>query len=847
MLYSAQDLSSHAMMKVSQRNKVSPNNLPSPLSIFIGREREIVEVKNLLTSHRLVTLTGAGGSGKTRLSLRVAQELLGEFKYGIWFIELASIFDPDFLTPSIASTFNIRERSTQTLQDGLIDYLSSRRLLLILDNCEHLVSACAKLTETLLQSCPDLQILATSREVLGISGEFAWSVPPLSLPDQQPWKSTASAQDAIRLYEESESVQLFVARAMANSTEFRLTAENGAWVAEICRQLDGMPLAIELAAARVRSLSVQQIAQRLDDRFHLLTGGSRTAPPRQQTLQSALDWSYALLSEHEQKLLQRLSVFVGGATLDAAESVCVGEGIESAEVLDTLAHLVDKSLVTAHRPERGETRYRLLETIRQYARQRLVESAQIDEVKDRHLQYFLDWAENAEPRLMGAEQAEWLAQYEAEHDNLRAALDWCHLNDRSAEAGLRLAAACGRFWRLHGYLSEGRKNLSEALSKPGAKPRTKTRARALTLIANHAYLQSDYPAMRPLAEEALSIWRELGDEGKAGAAYTLDLMGELATEEGDYERAPLFFQEALELYEEISNVRGIGQIHMQYGWAAMRTGDYERAQHHLEEFLRLAQQVEDQSGLAFAFSGLGEVAVRQGKLEHANSLLEQGLALNRARGDKWGTGTQLGSLGWVALRQHDFKQMRIYLDESLSIRMEIGDKGGIAWCLEKLAEAKYEQSQFQDAATIFGQAESLRAPIGSVIDPADRSEYNRIISKLQAALGMDAFAAAWAEGRALRLEDVIDLALSDSGGKAASPPKEKFGGLTPREREVAAWIAQGKSNREIAEAMTVGVKTVETYVTRILNKLGFDSRVQIATWAMEKGLISLINSNRNRL
>jgi non-specific serine/threonine protein kinase len=818
----------------TSKSKPLFSNLPTPLSSFIGRAREIREIQGLLLANRLVTLTGPGGCGKTRLAIRVAQELGGELERGAWLVELAAISDPALVAQTIASTLDIRAKSGRELTDMLIDFLSGRPVLLVIDNCEHLILACAHITETLLQKCPDLKILATSREMLGITGEIAWMVPPLSLPDPQPWMNPVSVQAAVRSYEASESVQLFVTRAAAIAPDFQLTAENGSWVAEICRRLDGMPLAIELAAARVRTLSVQQIAQRLDDRFHLLTVGSRTAPLRQQTLAATLDWSYALLSGFEQKVLQGLSVFAGGATLDAVQWVCANAG----DVLDALSRLVDKSLVTVTRPERGETRYHLLETIRQYAHKKLTESGQLEEFKDHHLNYFLQWAEKAEPNLTGPEQVEWLDRYEAEHDNLRAALEWCNADAGKAMSGLRLAAACGRFWRLHGYSIEGCMRLSAALARPGAQERTLARARTLTFVANLSYLQSDYPAMRPLAEEALSIWRELGEEGKAWAAYTLDLLGELATEEGDYESAPVLFQEALEIYQELNNIRGIGQIHMQFGWAAMRTGDYLQAQNHLEEFLRLAQQLEDKTHLAFAFSGLGEVAVRQGQYEHAISLLEQGLALNRERGDKWGTGTLLGSLGWVALRQGNFEQMRQSLGESLAVRVEISDKGGIAWCLEKLAEAKYEQSQFQESAKIFGHAEALRVPIRSVIDPADRLDYDRLLSGLRAAVGEDAFAALWAEGAAMQLEEVIDCALSDplSPSESARRAKEKFGGLTAREREVAVLIAQGKSNREIAGAMTVGVKTVETYVTRILDKLGFDSRVQIATWVVEKGL-----------
>jgi predicted ATPase len=316
-------------MKANSRNKAPPNNLPAPLSSFIGRERERAEIKQLLPAHRLITLTGAGGSGKTRLSLKVAGELLNEFEHGIWFVEFASVFDPALISQTVASTLNIREQSGRSLIDILMDYLSSRQALLILDNCEHLIAACAQFADTFLQRCPNLKILATSREVLGITGEVSWTIPSLSLPGTQPWTNPTSAQDALSLYEESESVQLFVARAQAGSPDFKLTAENGAWVADICRHLDGMPLAIELAAARVRTLSVQQIAERLNDRFHLLTGGSRNALPRQQTLAATLDWSYALLSDAERRVLQRLSVFAGGAaTLEAAESVCSSEGVQ---------------------------------------------------------------------------------------------------------------------------------------------------------------------------------------------------------------------------------------------------------------------------------------------------------------------------------------------------------------------------------------------------------------------------------------------------------------------------------------------------------------------------------------
>ncbi|HEX2993911.1 MAG TPA: tetratricopeptide repeat protein, partial [Anaerolineales bacterium] len=629
--------------------------------------------------------------------------------------------------------------------------------------------------------------------------------------------------------------QLFVNRARLVSPDFSLTIDNGAWVAEICRRLDGLPLAIELAATRLRSLSVRQIAERLDDRFNLLKAGNRTSSPRQQTLAAMLDWSYALLSEKECKVLQRLSLFSGGATLDAAEFICAGGGVEVREILDVLSQLVDKSLTVATQGS-DETRYTLLETIRQYAREKLAESGDIEKIRARHLDYFARWAEHAETHLTGPDQTLWLDRYDAESDNLRAALNWRQADRNGVEMGLRLVVACASYWIYRGHMSEGRTQLSTALARVDAKERTELRAKVLMQAAGFAFVQSDYPAMQPLAEEALSIWRELGEAGKRGLAFTLGRLGDMATETGDYVQAMAYFREALEIYRELKDTHSTNFILLLSGWTLMRTGDLKQAQTYLEEALSLAQFSDDKRNLAFSFSGLGEVAIRRGSYERAESLLQQGLRLSRGMGERWLTGTLLGSLGWAALRQRDFPRMRSTLKESLEIRLEIADIGGTAWCLEKLGEAACLERQFERSVKIFGAAAALRIPLGSVIDQTDRPEYDRILSGLRSTLGDKAFTALWAEGAAMPVEDVVGSALSEPESKSTQTDKEKFGGLTAREREVAVLIAQGKSNREIAAAMTVRVKTVETYVTRILNKLDFDSRVQIATWVVEKGL-----------
>jgi non-specific serine/threonine protein kinase len=814
-------------------------NLPAPLSDFIGRKREIADIKQWLVAHRLVTLTGPGGSGKTRLALQVADELREEYEDGVWLAELASLSDGALVTQTVATHMNVREQSGRPLIDTLADHLFTRRVLLVIDNCEHLIQECAQFTQDLLQKCPNLRILATSREMLGVAGESVFATPPLTLPQPQPWKSPASPQNALDSYGRSEAVQLFVNRGTAIMPEFALNAENGAWVSEICRRLDGMPLAIELAAARVRTLSVQQIAQKLDDRFHLLTGGSRTAPPRQQTLLSTLDWSYALLSGKEQKVLQRLSVFAGGCTLAAAEVVCSGNGVELAEVLDVLSHLVDKCLVLADKTE-DEARYNLLETIRQYAREKLVEAGDQDETKNRHLDYFQRWARQVEPLLTTVEQLAGLNKLEEEHDNLRAALDWSLTAAGGTEKGLQLAVSMANFWKLHGHITEGRRRLSAALAQEAARPRTLVRARALFQAAILVFYQSDYSVSRALTEESLAIFRELGPAGREGAADALENLAEVSSETGDYPAAAKFYEESLALSREAGYLKGIFENLKMMGWLAMREGKNEQAESMLEESHVLMQQTGNLYQLISPLAGLAELAIRRGQYSRANDMLQQSLDLARRLGHKWQIAIALGSLGWMALRRGDFKEMKRSLAESLAVRIETGDKGGTAWCLEKLAEANSLQSHYKSAVVIFGAASALRAHAEAMMDGADRPEYERMITKLRTELGEEAFRAAWVEGEGLPLETVVDYALHETelAGDSARDEKEKFGGLTGREREVAVWIAKGKSNREIAEAMTVGAKTVETYVTRILDKLGFDSRVQIATWAMENGLKS---------
>jgi len=793
----------------------------------------------LLGTQRLVTLVGPGGFGKTRLALEVAGESLPGLEDGTWLVQLGSLTDPSLVAQTVASAVGAREQAGRTIIETLSDYLHSKRLLLVLDNCEHLVEACAEFATAALQACPSLIILATSLEPLGVDGEVVWNVPPLSLPQRSSPVPGARGQDVSQAEAPSESVQLFVARAETAAPAFTLTTENMRAVDEICRRLDGMPLAIELAASRLRALSAEEIAAHLDDRFQLLTGGSRTAPARHRTLEATLDWSYALLSEAERKVLRRLCVFAGGCTLQAAEAVCSAEDVSTGEVLDLLSRLVDKSLVVTEVVE-GKSRYYLLETIREYARGRLAASGGDRTARDRHLEYFVTWAEKAAPLLPRAAHADWLGLFDHEHDNVRAALDWSFATSDGAQAGLRLAAAAGIYWRLRGFPREGRDRLTAVLAREDAQAPTAARARALDHLAVFRFFESEYASVRALVDESIAIWEDQGSEGRLGVAWGKELLAEIEAETGNYQAAFPLFEEALVLFREVQDPTGTADTVKMTGWTAMRAGNYDMADAYLSEGLELCRQSGDRHHVASALSGLGELAIRRGQLERAQQLLEESLEIARSIGDKWEMPIALGSLGWVALRGGDLAKASSLLAESLKIRAETNDRGGMAWCLEKLAHGSLRHGQFARATALFGAAHAIRAPVDSQMDEADRPEYEQDLSALRSALAREAFQAQWDHGHRMPVPEVIDFALNEPEAPAVERRhlKEEFGGLTAREREVAAWIAQGRSNREIAKAMTVGVRTVETYVTRILRKLGLDSRVQIATWAIEKGLYS---------
>ncbi len=689
--------------------EVLPNNLPRQLTSFIGREREMADLKRILSSASLVTLTGTGGAGKTRLAVQVAADVLEQHPAGVSLVELADVSDPALVPKAVAAALGVPEQPGRDLTEIVVDYLQPKALLLVLDNCEHLTSACARLADMLLQSCPTLRILATSREPLGIPGEVVWRIPSLSIPDP---KDLQAAEDLTRY----EAVRLFVERAAWNQPGGGLPAGSVATVARLCTQLDGIPLAIELAAARVRVLAVEQIAARLDDRFRLLTGGGRTVAPRHQTLRAAMDWSYDLLSERERAVLRRLSIFIGGCTLEAAEAVCAGNGVEAPDVIDHLAQLVDKSLVIVEM-QGDEARYRLLETVRQYGLVRLQEMGEVAEARHRHLDWFLDLAEQAKPEFHGPEQSAWLERLETEHGNLRAALDCCRAERDGGQVELRIAAALSWFWFLHGHSSEGRECLEHALSREGTTA-TVSRAEVLSRAGALAWRQGEYARAAELAEEGVALCRRLEDTRYLGDA--LEVLGFVALGREEYERAESAGAESLALHRARSDARGISSSLTVLGAVAEHRGDYAQA------------------------------AVLHG----------ESLAVRRAHEDRWGIQSSLRILGGLAAHQGDHAQAMALYTESLSLARELKNTWGIAACLEGLAGLSGAVGQLERAARLFGIAAALRAPTRVPPLPVDRASYERNVARVRATLQEDAFTAAWEEGRRMTLEQAIEYALA---------------------------------------------------------------------------------------
>lgn len=665
------------------------HNLPAQLTSFIGREQEIDEVRGLIASKRLVTLTSVGGTGKSRLSLQVAAQVLDEFDDGVWFVELAPVSDERRVAHAVASVLGVKEEAGRPIIEALARFAGDRRMLLVLDNCEHVLHASAEVAKQLLQAGERLKILASSREQLHVSGEAIYAVGAL---------------------DDAEAMRLFVDRTMAVQPGFEVTTQNSHHVLEICRRLDGLPLAIELAAARMRAMSVETVAARLNDCFRVLTGGDATALPRQQTLRASIDWSYNLLEIAERVLLRRLAVFAGGWTLEAAESVCSGGDVDRDAVVDLLTHLVDKSLVQF---DRKAARYRLLETVRQYAAELLAASGDSDEVRTRHLRHFVAFAEHARSEIAGPAQGLWLTRLDVERENLLTAHAWCDQVATGAAFGLQLAAAMNLYWVNRGLMQLGHRITVEALSRASDGVRDRARWRALFDAGQLAYFMGRYAEARRYLEESLAIGRELGE--KVCIAKPLQ---------------PL-------------------------GGACLGEGDLATARRHLEEAVEQARQTGDKREVACALNALAQLCRVEGKLDVAHTMFDNMVAMLREVGDHETMAVGLLNLAMVAIARNSVQAAAALLVEVLAVNEEVASRALGQSVLETSCGLAAMRKDWERAACYFGAAEAISASTGLHRDPADEAFLEPRMKAVRGALPAAALRAAEARGRALSYEEAI--------------------------------------------------------------------------------------------
>ncbi len=860
----------------ADQSNVRFHNLPAQLTPLIGREQEVAAVCALLRRPkvRLVTLTGTGGVGKTRLGLEVATDLLDDFADGIYFVPLAPISDSDLVIPTIAQALGIQVAGERPLLDLLQAHVRDKRLLLLLDNFEQVLATAPRLSD-LLSDCPQLKILVTSRAVLHIRGEHEFPVPPLALPDL----SHLPESEALSQY---PAVALFLQCAQAARPDFQMTPANTHTIAQICVHLDGLPLAIELAGARVKLLPPQVLLTRLGHRLQVLTSGARDAPVRQQTLRNTLAWSYNLLDAEEQRLFRRLSVFVRGCTLEAVEGLYTALGEIPADVLDGVASLIDKSLLRQTEQEGEEPRLLMLATIREYGLEVLASAGEMESTRRAHAAHYLALAEQAELELGGPQQGVWLERLEREHDNLRAALQWSleQAGEEGAqqrrELALRLAGALHTFWWTRGHWSEGRNFLERALvASEGVA--ASVRAKALYSAASLTFIQSNYERAEALSEESLALYRELEDKPgialslyelgniawvrsntasarslleealtlfrevgfKEYAAYSLFSLALLASSQGEYARACTLFEESLALFRELEHKKGIAHTLSQLAQVLFDSqGDQARVRSLLKECLALSREVGFKEGIAAANCLFGLLALGQGDLATAYSQVEESVVLYKEMGHRHGTAESLAVLGKVVAAQGDFAAAQTLYEESLKISGELDEKWVIAVCLVRLGEVVAAQRQLAWAAQLWGAADALRDAVGVPIPPVELADYERSVSAARVHLGERAFAAAWAQGRSMTPEQ----ALAAKGQKPAPPPTTTRtpptypAGLTAREVEVLRLLADGLTDLQIAEKLILSPRTVHAHISSIYSKLGVTSRSAATRYAIEHHL-----------
>ena len=745
----------------SQAGTKAKNNLPIQLTSFIGKEKEINEIKGSILEHRLVTLTGVGGVGKTRLALQIATVLLDQFRDGVWFLELSSLSDPNLVSQVIVSSLAIPERQGLSILKRLLDYLRTKKILLVMDNCEHLIAACAEIVDTVLSNSPGVKILATSREPLGVPGEMIWQVSPLSPPDiDQP--------PTLEQLSQYEAVQLFIDRAMLVQPNFLVTENNAPAVAQICYRLDGIPLAIELAAARVRILSVKQIASRLDDRFRLLTEGSRTTLPRQQTLQATVDWSYELLTEEEAEVFRKLSVFAGGWTLEAAEQVCTGDELAADEILDILLHLADKSLIIP-RTQDIHPRYYMLETVRQYGRERLEELGEASSARDRHLEYFTTLAEQASPHFHDTEQFMWLDRFETELDNVRAALTWA-LQSSSVEAGLRLASGLtgvsGGFWFCQGHVKEGYEFIDQLLANSQTINQERVLADAFLASSCLLFWLHQPAAAIDQADQSESLWHQLGPayKVKAAAARFLKTMSyTLVNTEYEHFRILQEFEEILQILREGNDRMGMALTLHIIANVLRSSGDVMGAREALEQSRAILRDCGNRITLSKNNVSLAVIAMEEARHTDARILCEEALSVTGQLPFSL-KDEPLWLLGAVEMIEGNYAQAKIWYTECLRFDREIGSDQQLAECLIGFASIAVSEKRFERAAQLVGRAQTAvderQTPLP--LEIFDQTELQRLTALLQEELGSKDFEMYITQGSAMTIDQAITFALEEN-------------------------------------------------------------------------------------
>jgi predicted ATPase/DNA-binding CsgD family transcriptional regulator len=803
----------------------SESRLPGELSSFVGREDEIASCCALLSVERLVTLTGTGGIGKSRLALKVARGVEALFPDGIYLVDLAPLDNPSFVQRAVATALGLSERPGLSMTEVVIEALRPKRLLLVLDDCDHLVEACGELAERLLREAPNLSILATCREPLDVRGEIAWRVPPLKTP---------APGASFEQIESSESVQLFVERVRPVAPWFELNEADGSAVADVCRQLDGIPLALELAAACMKALSLEQLAVRLEHRFKLLTSGSRTAPSRQQTLKATVDWSYSLLNEPERALFRRLSVFAGGWTLDAAERVTAGEPLTPDDTVPLLVRLIDKSLVVSEERS-GVVRQSMLETLREYGHDRLVEAGEEQMVRTRHLEWVLTLAEQIDPAelrpgLVAALAREW--------DNLRTALAWViELSD--AERGLRLAAAAGPLWNFRGHFAEGICWLNRMLHLPGAADLPRLRARAHKWIGILTYGLGDIGAARASITECYDLIAGQPDE-ECTAPLCVELMANVARASGDLTGSLQLYRQALQKYRELG-FRFWEAVTLFYMASVLfEQQDYAASRAACDECLQLGRGRDFTWATSRAGVILAYLANHDGDHAAAETLAQDALSTQRAMDDPSGMGISLRALSQFALEQGRLGRAWSFLVEALEIAHVEGDRMALARTLETTACVLASQAPTQ-AAEIAGAASALRTRTGTRPWPIEQARLTHWMDLARRKIGGRAFEAGWALGE--ELSDVVAIsaaqqfvaqALAGTPMTDAGPAPD--GPLTARQKEVVALIARGLTNDQIAEKLVISRATARAHLEHVLGRLDLHSRAQVAAWAVRNGL-----------